>query len=99
MVIHVMPNPYFRLSASPNPTSDVLQVTIDNETQQVKALNKDENINIELIDFNTATKRKSWSFKNVQNTFNLSVANLPKGQYIIRVTKGNFKQTKQIIVN
>ena len=99
MVIHVQQNYGFRLSASPNPTSDVLQVTIDNETPQAKALNKDENISIELFDFNSATKRKNWSFKNVQNTFNLSVANLPKGQYIIKVTKGNYKQTKQIIVN
>ena len=99
IVIPVQQNYGFRISASPNPTSDVLNVTIDNETADVKALKKEENIKIDLIDFVTGTKRKSWSYKNVQNTFNLSVANLPKGQYVIRVSKGSYKQTKQIIIN
>jgi Secretion system C-terminal sorting domain len=99
MIIPVQQNYGFRISASPNPTSDDLNVTIDNETADVKALKKEENIKIDLIDFVTGTKRKSWSYKNVQNTFNLSVANLPKGQYVIRVSKGRYKQTKQIIIN
>ena len=99
MVIPVQLNYGFRISASPNPTSDVLNVTINNETADVKALKKEENIKIDLIDFVTGTKRRSWSYKNLQNTFNLSVANLPKGQYLIQVSKGKYKQTKQIIVN
>lgn len=99
MIIPVQQNYGFRISASPNPTSDVLNVTIDNETADVKALKKEENIKIDLIDFVTGTKRKSWSYKNVQITFNLSVANLPKGQYVIRVSKGSYKQTKLIIIN
>lgn len=89
----------FTVMASPNPASDVLLVTIDNETADVKALSVDENIMIELYDFNTSVKQKQWSFKNDNNRFSLNLNGVPKGKYVLRVKKGNYSQSTQLIVN
>lgn len=59
----------FRIIASPNPATNVLNVTTDNETAGVKALSNDETVLIELYDSNTGLKQKQWLFKNSQKQF------------------------------
>ena len=88
----------FRMTASPNPTSDQLNVTIDNETENSKAPTTFENTTIELYNFNTGLKQKEWKFSNNEKMFKLSVKGLAKGLYVLRVTKGAFNQSRQISI-
>lgn len=87
----------FRLSVSPNPTTDQITATI--ETKNVKTLGPDTDIIFELYNFNTGLRQKQWTFKNHQNQFRLSLDGLNKGVYILSASKGKYKQSIKIIVN
>lgn len=89
----------FRVMAAPNPvTNDVMNVTIDNESTQVQSLPQNGNMIVELFHFNSAMKRKQWTLKNHQKQFQLNLSGVPKGNYILRITKGNYQQSRQIII-
>jgi len=88
----------FRMTASPNPTVDILNVAIDNETEALKAAGAGETTTIELFDFNSGMKQKEWKFLNAEKAFKLSVKGLSKGLYVLRVTKGTFNQSRQISI-
>lgn len=88
----------FRVMASPNPATDMIVVTTDNETGEVKSLSKDENVKIELYQFNTGTKQKQWSFKNSQKQFTLNVSGINKGLYVLKVSKGKYQQSIKVII-
>jgi len=88
----------FSIVPSPNPASESLRVNITDESSEVKALSTEENIIMSLYHFNTTVIVKEWHFKNNQKQFSLNVSDLKKGQYILVVTKGKFKQSQQIII-
>lgn len=88
----------FRITASPNPTDGELNVTIDKEKAEVKALSKNEKVNYQLYNFNRTSIVKQWSFDNSQNQQKLNVRGLQAGQYILVVTKGKYRQSTQIII-
>lgn len=88
----------FMVLVSPNPAKDNLFVTIDEESPDVKALGREENISMALYDFNTNILVKKYDFKNNQNKFSLNISGLKKGQYIIVVNKAKYQQSKQIII-
>lgn len=92
------PSCEFRLSASPNPTDGDLNVTIDKEKPEVKALNKNEKVRYVLYDVNRAQMMKQWTFDNGQNQRTLNVRGVKAGQYILVVTKGKYRQSTQIII-
>jgi hypothetical protein len=88
----------FSVMTAPNPvTSDVLSVTIESESAQVQQLPQEDAMTVELYDFNSAVKRKQWTLKNYQKQFQLNLTGVPKGLYVLRITKGNYQQSKQII--
>lgn len=89
---------FFRVQASPNPTSSDLYITIDKEKDEVKALKTSENINFVLYDFNRAQSIKQWTYKNDQKQYRLNVSGIRQGQYILVVTKGKYRQSTQIII-
>ena len=89
---------WFRISASPNPASDDLYVTIDDEKKEVKNLSEDEDVNMALHDFYTKQIVRQWKFKNKQSQHKLSVTGLKRGMYILFVSKGKYQQLKQIVV-
>lgn len=89
----------FRLSASPNPATDQITATIDEETKAVKTLSPDTDIRFELYNFNTGLRQRQWIFKNNQNQFRLSLSGLNKGVYVLNATKGKYKQSIKVIVN
>jgi lysyl endopeptidase len=88
----------FRLTASPNPTDGDLNVTIEKEKQEVKALNKNEKVRYILYDGHRAQMVKQWMFDNGQNRRTLNVRGIRAGQYILVVTKGKYRQSTQIII-
>ncbi len=88
----------FQITTSPNPATDLIALNISEESPEVKALSKDENVIIEIYTFNQSRLIKQWKYKNDQNRFSLNVANLPKGNYIIVVKKGKFKESKQVLI-
>lgn len=89
---------YFRVQASPNPTSSDLFVTIDKEKAEVKALSSSEKIQYLLYDFNRAQAIKQWTYYNDQKQHKLNVSGIRAGQYILVVTKGKYRQSTQIII-
>ncbi|MBB1287303.1 T9SS type A sorting domain-containing protein [Flavisolibacter sp. BT320] len=89
----------FRMAVAPNPvTGDVLNVTITDETASTQAIPADGDMSVELFELNSTMKRKEWKVKNHQKQFALNVGGLAKGIYILRVTRGNKQQSKQVIV-
>jgi hypothetical protein len=87
----------FRISASPNPTHGELNIIIDKEKPEVKALSKNEKVKYVLYDLNR-TQVKQWTFDNNQNQQKLNVGDIKPGQYILVVTKGKYQQSTQIII-
>ncbi|NJO24601.1 MAG: hypothetical protein HC867_00690 [Bacteroidia bacterium] len=77
----------FRVSASPNPATDNLTVSIVDESEEVKALSKNETVVMTLYNMNSTVAVKTWIFKNTQTKFNLNVSNLKRGHYILKSTK------------
>lgn len=88
----------FRVSASPNPATDNLNVSIIDESEEIKALSKNETVVMTLYNLNSTMAVKTWTFKNSQTKFNLNVSNLKKGHYILKVQKGKYQQSEQIII-
>jgi hypothetical protein len=88
----------FNVIASPNPTKDQLTVTIANETDEVKTLSKDENVKMELYDFNTGTNKKQWEFKTHQKQYTLKLSGIKKGIYILKVTKEKQQQSVKLVI-
>jgi hypothetical protein len=88
----------FKITASPNPAKGNIMVSTSNESEAVKQLGSNENIIINLYEFNRSALVKQWRFKNDQPQYNLNSSGLPKGQYILEVQKGAFKESKQIVI-
>jgi hypothetical protein len=88
----------FRIMASPNPTDGDLNVTIDKEKPQVKALSKSKKVIYQLYNFNRTSLVKQWIFDNSQNRQSLNVRGLTSGQYILVVSKGKYRESTYIIV-
>lgn len=91
---------YFRLSASPNPASNDLYVTIDNESEELKKNTKGLlNVQLNLYDLNTGQMIQQWKKSNNQKQYLLSVGGIKRGQYILQVVKGKYKASKIILIN
>ncbi len=97
VIINVQENYRFELMASPNPTTDAVNIIIANESPQVRSLPQNDNMIVELFNFNTSLKAKQWTFKNHQKQFGLNLFGLPAGQYLLSVKKGTYRKTLQII--
>lgn len=89
----------FRIYSSPNPASDNMYVTIEDESMTSKEKINDQKIKIELYDFNSGQVIKQWSFDALENEFKLNVKELKKGQYILRIVRNKIQKTKQVIIN
>lgn len=87
-----------RIIASPNPTKNKLTVQLMDPYDNHEQLSLEEVVAMELYQAATGIKKRSWSFKNNQKSFELNVAGLNRGIYILRVSKGKFWHTKQIII-
>ncbi len=86
------------MTVSPNPAARDLAITISDESPEVKALKQDEKVLIQLYEFSTHLLVKQWNFKNTQNQFSLNVRNLRKGQYILVLHKGAYKESKTVLI-
>lgn len=89
---------YFTMTASPNPAQNDLNVRIDNEKDEVKALGKDAVVQFQLFDFYTNQLVRQWKYKNDQQQFKLDVRGLKKGWYVLSATKGKYRQSLKILV-
>lgn len=88
----------FSVSASPNPTSGDLYVTIGKEKSTTKAQPAIEDVQMQLYDVYRTRLVKQWSFKSNQPNYRLDVRDVKKGQYVLQVKKGKQVQVKHIIV-
>jgi hypothetical protein len=91
-------SPEFNLMVSPNPSGGDLNVETTNESPKVKQLGKNTIVQYDLYDLYTKQLVKHWTFKNDQNRRLLNVRSLKKGMYVLTVTKGNYQQSKKVII-
>ncbi|RXK81200.1 T9SS type A sorting domain-containing protein [Filimonas effusa] len=84
-------------SISPNPVSSNLRVIMpaDNIATARPATSE---ISFKLYNMNTTTLVKSWKAKAGEKEYNFSVADLPKGQYVIHVEGASGKGSQRIII-
>ncbi len=89
----------FSMAIAPNPVTDqTVNILISDETSEVASLSPDGKTMVELFSFNFAKKEKQWTFNNSSKAFKLNLAGLAKGTYVLKITKGDYQQTKQIII-
>ncbi|MEO8399463.1 MAG: T9SS type A sorting domain-containing protein, partial [Ignavibacteriaceae bacterium] len=89
---------FFQIETSPNPATDLITFSTSDEAPEVKALSANENVIVQMYSFEQTRLMKQWQFKNDQNQYNLNVSNIPQGYYILVVTKGDFKQSKKVLI-
>ncbi len=89
---------YFQIETAPNPATDLITLSTSGEAPEVKALSTNENVIIQMYSFDQTRLIKQWQFKNDQNQFSLNVSTIPQGYYILVVTKGDFKQSKKVLI-
>jgi hypothetical protein len=89
----------FNLSVSPNPTRGEISISLADEKAALKPVNKDEPVEILLLDFYTKAVTKKWVFKGNQTRFTINASNVKKGQYVIQVKKGKFNQHRLVIIH
>ena len=89
----------FRMTASPNPTTNYINVTIDKETADVVKMSKLDKITYRLYDINSATIIKQWTFDNTSNKHQLNVSGIKGGHYILVAQKGKYQRTSQVLIN
>ena len=88
----------FSVMASPNPATDAAVVTITDESEEMKSLSKNETIRMELVQLNTGSLQKSWTFKNDRHQFSLNLGGVNKGWYLLKVRKGKSQKTCKILL-
>ncbi|MDZ4807326.1 MAG: T9SS type A sorting domain-containing protein [Bacteroidota bacterium] len=82
----------YRFSVSPNPVKGNMNVIFDKPTKT------NENITMRLYSVNSSSTVKQWTLKGGQNQFNLNIADLKAGQYILEVVIGKSKTSRQLII-
>jgi hypothetical protein len=88
----------FNIITSPNPAKDMVTVRLENEADEVKKLGADATMVFKLYNFNNPILARQWIYKNNRKTYYLNIAGLRKGQYILKVTKDKYTETRQLIV-
>lgn len=87
-----------RLLASPNPATSQLIITLIDEKEGKNKIIKQENIQIEFYNLNVGIKQKEWKYNTTaQRQFTLNIADIAKGMYVVKVTKGKLQATIKII--
>ena len=88
---------WFRIKANPNPATDIVKVTITEEANEVKKLSGISQMTIKVTNMMNPKLSKQWTFRNNQKTVSLNISDLPRGYYIIEVTRGKFRATEKLI--
>jgi hypothetical protein len=88
----------FNIITSPNPAKDMVTVRLENEADEVKKLGADATVVFKLYNFNNPILARQWIYKNDRKTYYLNITGLLKGQYILKVTKAKYTETRQLIV-
>jgi hypothetical protein len=89
---------WLRIATSPNPASDNLLVSIEEESSKLTTLKSSENISISLYDFNTNMLVKKWTFNKGERKFNLNIASIMRGQYVLIIRRGKEHGSKQVML-
>ncbi|HMK24571.1 MAG TPA: M43 family zinc metalloprotease [Chitinophagaceae bacterium] len=88
----------FRVVIFPNPTKDgYINLSIEGGKKSVIQKSPDR-IQVKLYDLVTKNMVKQWSFTDDQKNHKLNTLGIRKGHYMIEITKGKEKQTKQIVI-
>jgi hypothetical protein len=83
---------------APNPVQDEMTVTTYNENSEVSKLGANENVHMQLLDFNTNQLVKQWVVKNDKKQHKIFVTDLKRGKYVLQVIKGRYRKSTQVIL-
>ncbi|RNC63281.1 T9SS C-terminal target domain-containing protein [Proteiniphilum sp. X52] len=86
---------YSSFSLSPNPATDVVTVRLEEESSRNSATLLSAPYEIQL--WNAASLLRT--YKTDQSAYQISVSDLPKGMYFVRVIKDGKTQTKKLLKN
>ena len=89
---------YYKVVASPNPTRNNLNVEIKDMSVETEKLVANERTLYQLYNFNQTHLVKQWAFDGIQKKQNLNVVGLTKGQYVLVVSIGKFREATHIII-
>jgi len=86
------------IEASPNPVKNDLYISISGTTDDVKKAGSTETMRANLYNLFTTQMVRTWSLMPGQKQYHLSLQGVKKGQYVLQLTRGSEKISKQILV-
>lgn len=89
---------FFKINASPNPSNEYVNVSLEDSGDYLKNLSSKDVITINVIDIQNGTRIKGFKFFNDKKIFTLNLSDFKTGNYIIEVNIGKNRETKQIII-
>lgn len=89
---------FFKINASPNPSNEYVNVTLEDTGDYLKKLSAKEIITINVVSIEKGTISKNFKFVNDKKVFNLNLSDIKQGTYILEVVIGKEKETKQIVI-
>lgn len=88
--------PDFRVSVAPNPAKGSLYVEIKESKQSIRK--EETNVDYHLYTMTSNRLVKYWTFKGLELHRTLSISDVKPGRYLLVVTKGKEKQSRQVII-
>lgn len=88
----------FRVSATPNPSTNAFLVKTFEEKDEVRQLSSATDVKYILYDFYTGAIVKRWNYKNDQSVQTLQVQGIKPGPYVLQVVKGKYTSSKTVII-
>jgi hypothetical protein len=83
---------------SPNPVRGNIHIILQPEIAVAKSAAGKEDIQINLYDINSTRLVRYWKIKPGQKDYNLNIAGIPKGTYIVQLISQGVKKAKKIVV-
>jgi hypothetical protein len=89
----------FRMAVYPNPANEEINVSIDQESEEIQNLSKTEKTTYQLVDIKNSNILKTWILDNISSQQKLDIKDVKPNEYILMVTRGKLKKAVKVIVN
>jgi hypothetical protein len=94
----------FNIVASPNPATNNINISLSDVvdtsvTSPMRIIDSQGKTLMSLYDFNTSILVKQWTYNEVtNNNYNLNIADLKRGVYVLQVDRDNHAKVTKIII-
>ncbi len=87
----------YRMAISPNPAKGQMNISLDNSLL-AKEGKQNSNVIFKLVKAGNSQIIRQWSFTNNQKVYSINITGIRKGIYILEMSAGNEKESKQVVI-